>query len=192
MPREMSTAMEAWLAQSLLPVALFFTGTFSSGPIYIWTGLGVIDWNGHTWIGIGTLGAISPIAEGSSVEARGITVSLSGFDPVLLAEVLNEFVLGEPMTIYLAGFNEGVIIVDPLIAFAGELDQPTIDADGETATISINCESRLLDIGYVCGRRYTQEDQQRDWPGDLAFMFVDALQESIFYWGLSPSSTANI
>ena len=38
-------------------------------------------------------------------------------------------------------------------------------------------------------RRYTDEDQQMDYPGDLGFQFVNGIQEAQIYWGRSPSST---
>ena len=184
--------MLGWLGQGNLPVALLFEGTFATGPVYLWTGYGSIDWNGHTWIGIGTLGGVSPIDEGSTVEARGITVTLSGIDAGLLTDVLSEFVLNAPMTLYLAGLNGGAIIADPIVAFAGTLDQPTIDAAAETATISINCENKLLSMNVAADRRYTADDQQRDWPGDLGMNFVNSIQEMTLYWGQTPTSSGNV
>ena len=185
----MSTAMKTWITGTNLPIALFFTGTFATGPVYMWTGYGSVDWNGHTWLGIGTLGGIGPISEASKVEAKGFSVMLSGIDPTTLSNVLGEFVLGLPMTLYIAGLNEGSIIAEPLTAFAGRMDKPTIDIDGKTATISINCESRFVDMNASVDRRYTADDQQRDFPGDLGFNFVNAIQEMTIYWGQSPTTT---
>jgi hypothetical protein len=70
------------------------------------------------------------------------------------------------------------------------MDQPTIDVDGTTATIAINCESRLLDMNVAVDRRYTNEDQQLDHPGDRGLEFVNSIQEVVIYWGRSPSSSA--
>lgn len=184
--------MLGWLAQPELPCALLFTGTFASGPVYIWTGIGNLSWNGHTWTGIGSLGGLTPIDDGSTIEAKGITVTLSGIDPTLLAAVLGEFLLGEPMAVYLAGFNEGVLIDSPIPMFVGRLDQPSVEIGAETAVISINCENRLIDMNTPGDRRLTADDQNRDWPGDLGMNFVYALQEKTWYWGTAPTSGANI
>src|ERR1700732_2132643 len=100
MPRPMSTAMLAALNASELFPAFFVTGTFASGPVYLWSGFGPIVWNGQPWQGVGTLGAISPIGDGSSIEARGITLTLSGIDPAMLTHVLAEFVLGQPVSVF--------------------------------------------------------------------------------------------
>jgi hypothetical protein len=188
----MSTAMLGWITGRVLPTALFFEGTFASGPVYLWTGYGPIQWNGQTWTGIGTLGSVSPVGEGSTVEAKGLTVTLSGIDPTTLADVLGEFLLGAAMALSLGGFNDGVLIADPIPAFVARMDQPTIDIDAKTATLSINCESRLVDMDVAVDRRYTPEDQQRDWPGDLGMTFVPSIQEITIFWGQAPTSSGNI
>jgi hypothetical protein len=192
MPRSMSTAMTTWLTGDQLPVALFFMGTFQTGAVYLWTGYGSINWNGHTWLGLGKLGGIAPIAEASTVEAKGFAVTLSGIDATLLGDVLGEFQLNLPMATYIAGLNGGSIIADPLGAFIGRMDQPTVDIDGNTATIAINCESRFIEMNVAVERRYTADDQQRDWPGDLCFNFVNGIQELNITWGTAPTTQGNI
>src|SRR5580704_16235080 len=102
--RAMSTAMLAAFSGTELQPAVFLSATFNSGPVYLWTGYGPIVWNGLTWLGIGTLGSIGMVDEGSTVEAKGIALQLSGFDPVALANVLGEFALGQPVQVYLGLF----------------------------------------------------------------------------------------
>lgn len=188
----MSTAMAAAIGAAQLFPALFLEANFASGPVRLWSGLGSISWNGHTWTGIGTLGSVSAIDEGGTVEAKGVVLTLSGIDSSLLSHVLGEFVLGLPVTVWLGLFDENVLIDIPVTSFAGRMDQPTIDVDGKSATISINCESRLLDMNIAVDRRYTTEDQQRDWPGDLGLSFVAQIQEITIYFGTAPSSSTNI
>jgi len=138
------------------------------------------------------LGSISPIDEGSTVEAKGLTLGFSGFDTTLLGDVMSEFQLGLPALVYLALFTGGVLIADPVNAWAGRIDQPTIQTDGASASIWINCESRLLDMSTSVDRRYTADDQQRDWPGDLGFNFVNAIQEMTLYVGTAPTTSGTI
>ncbi|HXE04491.1 MAG TPA: hypothetical protein VN579_00785 [Bryobacteraceae bacterium] len=193
MPRNITTDQLAALQASNLLPALFVTATFRTGAIYVWTGFGSITWGGHTWLGVGTLGSVSVIEEGATVEAKGITLTLSGIDTDLLADVLNEFYLGAPAAVYLGLFSEGrTLIGDPIPAWAGAMDQATIDVAGESAVIAINCESRLLDMNIPVYRRYTNEDQQLDYPGDKGLEFVSAIQETTIYWGRVPNSQNNI
>jgi hypothetical protein len=189
----MSTAMIEALSSNVLGgVAFFVQATFLSGPVYLWTGYGPITWNGQTWQGVGTMGGISVIEEGSNVEAKGITLTLSGFDTTLLPDVLNEFALLLPVYVWFGLFNEGVLIDNPIPCFSGLMDQPTIDIDGKTSTISINCESKLLSLDVAVDRRYSADDQQRDWPGDLGMNWVNSIQEITLLWGQATVSGANL
>jgi hypothetical protein len=193
MPRVISTAALAALQSRAVALAYLVEGTFQTGPVYLWTGFGNLTWNGNTWVGVGQLGGISPIEDGATVEAtRGITLTLSGIDPTLLPLVLGEFQLRAPVTVYLGLFAGGALIANPIVAFSGLMDQPIIDLDGKTAILSINCEQRLLELNVATDRRYTADDQQRDWPGDLGMQFVNGIQEMTIYWGNAPTSAGNL
>ncbi len=43
---------------------------------------------------------------------------------------------------------------------------------------ALTCESRLVDLERAEVRRYTDADQQAEYPGDRFFEFVPALQEA--------------
>jgi hypothetical protein len=111
----------------------------------------------------------------------------------MLEEILNEFRLGLPVKVHLGLFDDsGALIPDPIVSWAGRMDQPTVEVGGETLTISINCENRLLDMNVAVDRRYTNEDQRLDHPEDRGLEFVTSIQEVMIYWGKSPSSHNNI
>ena len=193
MPRNMTQGFLGAMQGAVLRPALFVQATFVSGPIYVWSGIGQITWNGQVWTGIGTLGSISTIEEGSTVAAKGITLTLSGIDASLLNDVMTEFQVGLPVSVTLGVFDtNNALIADPVCCFSGRMDQPTIDVTGTLATIAINCENRLVEMNVAVDRRYTDEDQQMDYPGDLGFQFVNGIQEAQIYWGRSPSSQNNL
>ena len=151
------------------------------------------DWGGHTWTGVGSIGSVSTIEEGSTVEAKAITLTLSGLDSELLTGITDEFQVGLPVAVWLGVYDDtGALIADPVCAFSGRMDQPTLDVAGTTASVSINCESRLVEMNVAVDRRYTNEDQQLDFPGDRGFEFVNGIQEAQIYWGRSPSSKNNL
>jgi hypothetical protein len=158
MPRPDATAeFIAAIESGMVRPALFVEANFTSGPIYVWSGRGTVTWNGNDWLGAGSLISVSTVEEGSTVEARGTTISMSGIDVTLLTGILTEFQVGLPVTVWLGLFDEAsTLIPNPVISFAGRMDQPTIDVGGTTATISINCESRLLDMNVSVERRYTK------------------------------------
>jgi hypothetical protein len=176
MPRNMTVAYLAAITSQGLRPALFIEANFSTGPVYLWTGLG-------------SLLGVSTIEETGMVEAKGISLSLSGIDATLLTGILDEFQLGLPAIVSLGLFDTtGVtLIASPVTSFAGRMDQPTLDVSGMLATISINCESRLVDMNVAVDRRYTAEDQQLDYPGDLGMQFVNSIQDAMIFWGRTPA-----
>lgn len=189
----MSSPMLAALTASALRPAIFVEATFATETLRIWSGVGSISWNGHSWIGVGSLGGIATIEEGANVQARGTSISLSGIDPESLADALQEIRIGRPVSIYFGSFaGDGSLIADPLVSWSGRTDQPIIDVLGTVATIALACESRLMDLDVGCDRRYTLEDSQLDHPGDLGMQFVNSLQQITIRWGSVPSATQNI
>jgi hypothetical protein len=190
MSRPITTGMlDAIQASQLLP-AIFVQATMASGTVYLWSGLGNITWNGQAWQGVGSMLRISTIEEKALVTASGITVTLSGIDPTLLNDVLGEFQVCGRAIVFLGAFSApGVLIASPIIVWSGLLDQPTIDVSGDSASISINCESRLIEMNVSVDRRYTDQEQQLDCPGDLAFSFVNSIQDQPIYWGQTPTTS---
>lgn len=193
MPRALSSGMLAAIQATSLSPAIFVEMHFADGVQRVWSGIGTILFNSVNWLGVGSFGGVSIIEEGTGVEAKGITLSLSGIDQSMLAEALQNLQLGLPVTVYLGMFDgSGNLISTPTIAWAGRIDQSTIEVGAESATISINCENRLLDMNVPVDRRYTHDDQQIDFPGDLGFFFVASIQEQTIYWGRTPSSSNNV
>jgi hypothetical protein len=194
MPRNITSGIITAIQAQNLRVALFVEATFATGPVYIWNGIGNYTWNSHTWTGVGTLGSVSTVEESSSVEAKGITISLSGIDPTLLSDVMDDLNQGLAVLVWLGLFDDTgtTLIPNPILSFAGTMDQPTITVGGETATISINCESRLSEMNTPAERRLTNEDQQMDHPGDRGLEFVGQIQQVTIYWGRVPNSKNNL
>ena len=193
MPRSMTTAMLAACGSPAFAPTLFVEIGFVSGPVYLWSGMGRIVWNGNTWVGRGSLLSIGQqIEDGATVEARGITITLSGLDAALLSSIEGEVQLGLPLIIWLGAMAGGAVVADPVMLWSGGVDQPTIEVDGQMAEIRLNGENLLVMQNVPVERRYTIQDQQQDWPGDLGFLFVDSIQEQTIYWGLQANSTDRI
>jgi hypothetical protein len=137
-------------------------------------------------VGVGTLGAISPIEETKSVVANGVSLSLSGIPEEMIALAMGEKYRGRNVYIWMALFNvsDGTLILNPEQVFAGRLDTMSISDAGETSTITIACESRLIDLERSRERRYTNEDQKYLYPADASLRYVAGLQGKEFPWGV--------
>src|SRR3989304_5618360 len=164
-------------AAGLRPV-LFVQLYFPSGWLYLWSGYGSKSWNGQTWTGTGNLGKVSPLTENADTVAEGVQLSLSGIPASLVTSALSEVRQGSPAYIY-QGFltSAEAVVADPFLSFSGRMDSCSIAEGADTVTITINVESRLLNMKRSRERRFTHDDQQIEFPGDLGFEFVAALQE---------------
>jgi hypothetical protein len=158
--------------------------TFRSATKYIWSGPGDLVWDAQTFTGVGSLGSIGTITEGTEINADGTTVTLSGIDPVLLAECLTDIQPGAPASIWLGFVTPArVLIGTPYLQFNGCVDVPTVVPGTDTISITLSLESRLLDMGRASCRRYTSADQRLYYPTDSAFGWVEMLNDVALIWG---------
>ena len=75
--------------------------------------------------------------------------------------------------------------LNPFTIFDGIMDKMDIQDSGETATITVHCESALIALQNAKERRYTSEDQKIDFPNDLGLDFVPSIQDLNIVWGRS-------
>jgi hypothetical protein len=192
MPRNLTTTYINALLSPIIRPALFVQATFANETVYLWTGYGTITWNYQDWVGVGGLLNVSTIEEVATVEAKGISISLSGIDPDLLQECLLQFQISLPVYVYFGLFDEnGNLLPSPVTSFAGRMDQPTIDLNTDTVTITIACESRLMDMNVPLPWRYDAITQAIFYPNDMSFSFVNSIQNVQLAWGQAATSTGN-
>lgn len=182
--RDLTSGVAAAIQSGTVYPAVLFEGEFATGTLNLWSGLGSLSWNGKTWTGAGNLLSLSEIAEKTEIEAVGFSVGLSGLPVALISIALQSVRQGRPGTLWLACFDaSGALIADPYILQRGKFDIAVIDRNGEQAAITINYESRLIDLFRARERRYTTEDQHIDYAADQGFEFVPFLQDMQLTWG---------
>ncbi len=191
MPRPgVTPAFATAMAAKVIRPFLLFDLQFKSEGLYLWTGLYPLSWDGKTWEGSGKLLTVSGMSEDSEVNAKNVTLTLSGVPSTVLGYALTDIQRGLPAQVFLGLFDTDgkTIIANPVLAYAGRIDQPTLSDGGETCTISLNLENPLVDMNRPVDRRYTDADQQMDHPGDLGCGFVNSIQNFVSYFGQIPSS----
>lgn len=166
---------------------------FSSGSIYLWSGMGDLTYNSNTYLGAGDLLSIGSIQETAELTANGATITLGGIKQSLLTLARDEPYQGRPLIIRLGAFDEsGDLIASPVILFSGFMDVMTIADSGDTSTITVTVENKLIAFQRTAVRRYTAEDQKIEHPTDKGFEFVAKIQEKEIIWGrASPASMSN-
>jgi hypothetical protein len=192
MSRDLTSAIQAELLKMKVRPIIFVEAVFTSGTLRVWSGIGTISWNGQTWTGVGNLGGISPISEGTEPHADGIELSLSGIPSDLVTKALGECRPNAPVKLWFGFLDEAeAVIAAPYQSFGGRADVPSVEEGGDTSTIKLRVENRLVDFNRARERRFTHEDQQIDYPGDLGFEYVAGLQEWNGAWGKSGGQPPN-
>ncbi len=184
MSRNLSSAMESAVEANLVRPIVLVTCAFDSGDLNLWNGIGNLTVNSVDYVGAGTLLNIGEIAESSELQANGITVTLSGITDPLLAKARDEDYQGRELNVKLGAMDAvNDVISNPVTVFSGFMDVMTINDAGETATIQVSVENRLIEFERTRIRRYTAEDQKIDYPNDKGLEFVAEMAEKEIVWG---------
>ena len=180
----LTAGISSELSKGQVNLVFFVEVEFASGLLNLWSGVGDISWDSKTWIGAGDLLMIQPARETTGGNATGLTLSLTGVNPAYIALALNEARQNKPVKCYF-GFldSSGAIITDPYQFFKGLVNYIVIGEGGDSAIITVYAENDLIKLQQPRIRRYTDQDQQSDFPNDLGFIHVAAIQEWNGFWG---------
>ena len=185
MSRNLTTAMATALtAQNVRPITMVELH-FVSGIVYVWSGYGNFVWNGKTFTGTGTLGTINQLPETSDGSAAGVSFTLSGVPLSSISLAVSQQYQGGLAKIWLGCFdvNTSALVADPYLFFAGTMDVMTIMDGTQSASITLTCENRLIELDRPRERRYADFDQRIDFPSDCGFQYVNSLQNLQIVWG---------
>jgi len=128
-----------------------------------------VAWGGFDWIRSG-LGQVEPI-EDTSGELQGLRFTMPGVDGTQIGLALGEPVEGRGVRVWDALIDPDTgAVADAVLAWSGTLNVPEF-SDGATATVSVTAEHRGLLAVRAKPRRYSNEEQQRRYPGDTCFDF---------------------
>ena len=154
---------------------------FDSGTLRVWNGYGDLTLGGQTYTGGGALINVSAIEETPEIGAKGVSMSLNGVSSSILSTALTENYKYRIVNIYVGAITSGT--VSSYKVFSGRMDVMTIAEEGETCSITLTAESRLIDLERPRLRRWTSEDQKALDANDKGFEFVNSLQEASIKWG---------
>jgi hypothetical protein len=191
MSRTLSSEMQAVATAEVVRPIYLIDMEFTSGSVYFWSGLGNLTFNSNTYIGAGDLLSIGTVSETAELQANGATVTLTGIKQSLVTIARDEPYQGRPLTIRLGALDDsGDLVSSPVIIFSGFMDVMTIADGGETSTISLSVENKLIAFERSFVRRYTSEDQKIEHPSDKGFEFVTKIQEKEIIWGRPTPASA--
>lgn len=193
MSRILSTEMQAVATADLVRPIYLVKMEFDSGDVNLWSGMGSLTFGGDTYLGAGDLLSIGSVTESSDLSATGISINLAGIKQSLVSIARDEPYQGRNITLYLGALDDsGDIIASPVVMFNGFMDVMGISDSGETSTISITAENKLISFERTSVRRFTAEDQKIDYPNDKGFEYVAKIQEKEIIWGRQSNASINV
>jgi len=181
--RALTSAVDAAFAGDNVPALILVYLDFPDGALRCCNAGYTFAWGGHDWIGLGGLGQIDMIEEGAELQMYGISLTLSGIPSENMQRALGQHYQGRDAKVWLAPLDADYhLLVDPVLVFSGRMD--TMDLSlGDTSTVRMTAESRLTDWERPRVRRFNDEDQKAEYPGDRGFEFVAAMVEKNLVWG---------
>ncbi|HTN12514.1 MAG TPA: hypothetical protein VL154_16210 [Acetobacteraceae bacterium] len=181
--RGLTPAAEAAVQQEIVARTVAVELDFVSAPVRVNGSPNSIMIGADEFVGVGGLGSIATAEEATELKAYSLNLSLSGIPRDAVATAMTEAYQSRRATIWevLLDPASGHVIDDPVVVFRGRMSQMNVTL-GETATVEVVLENRLTAWDRPRLRRYTDADQQREHPGDLALQFVDATTDQEITW----------
>jgi len=183
MSRGLPAAVNTALQSDFVQLVTFAELQFSAATQYVHDGLGTYTWGGHNWIGLGTLGSISAIEEGTEISPYSLTLTLSALDSTMSASALTENYFMRPVKIYLGLLDSSdALISTPSQIWSGHMDVMTITAGSDNDSISLVAESDMSKFDRSANLKYTHRQQQRVDANDLFFEFLQDIEGAKVVW----------
>lgn len=165
---------------AVLLAKFLFTG---SAPVYVHSGLGTIAFEGNNYLGVGDLGGIEGLEETEALIPAPVRVSLNALNSTFFTEALNAANYGDKVTLYIAYKNDnGTLVDEPWIFYRGRVETSRIVKGAENLAV-FTIQHELAVLGKKTGAKYTDEEQQRRYPGDTAFSHITQMDSISLLWG---------
>ena len=185
MSRGFPTNVANALATQHVSLVTFVQLAFPTGTVYLHNSIGTYTFGGNDYLGVGDLGAISPLEEGADISPYQITLSLSGLDSTIAGAALTEDYYMHAVTVLLGVLNaDDALLAAPTVVFEGFMDQMNISvgADGGDV-ITLTAESELARFDKASNIKYTDIQLQSEFSGDLALEFMPDIEGAKIRWG---------
>jgi len=176
--RDLTPTVEAAIEEPHVPYLIFVELDWPSGTVRVCNAPNTFPWNGFDWLGVGNLGGIDVIKEGAELQMYGIEMQLSGVNTALVQKALAEHYQGRAAKCWFAPLDPStyVPLADPIGPFKYRMDVGSI-LRGKNPIVSLTAESPMADFDRPRLRRWTDEDQQSEHPGDTFFKRVPEVQD---------------
>jgi hypothetical protein len=184
--RSVTGAVATALTQPSVGLVLFVEMMFDATPMRVCSAPYSIQWNSFTWTGLGNLGTVEEVREAEGGEVSGLAFTLTGVPTSMIATALGEKYQRRVVNVYVGFLNlpQHGLLADPVLEWSGLIDTMAVvdEARSGAATIRVTAENELYDFARPAPLFWTDEDQQRLYPGDTGLRFAKQLTDRQIVW----------
>jgi hypothetical protein len=156
----------------------------ATGTERYWTGTYDLSYDSQTWSPTGGVGRVGEIGSSTDVRANGVTLSMHGLplDEMKAGNLNAEDYKGRPARFIFAMLqNASVLYAKPSYYY---VDQLTYAIEGGVGAVQVNLEHETTYAARQNVRRYSDAEQQIEYPGDKAFEYLAYLSSGVeIRWG---------
>lgn len=156
-------------------------------PVRAHTGVGDLIINNELYMGVGNLGRIDAINDDNTTSPTSLSMALTGLDPTLVAQILNNRNNNKATRVYWVRLDEDYVAQESVLLFTGKTTLQQYNYDSNDASVVVEAADRLIDWSRKAPQRYSDESHRAD-PlslGDRIFRFIAQMAERPIYWGSS-------
>ena len=187
--RDIDSTISSRLANDQHSIAFGVSAEFDSGTLDLWTGVGDFTSGSTTYTGAGELLDISNIEENNELSSTNLTITISGLNSDIVTYATTEDYQNRPLTLKMFFFHPDTAEeINNYVLFKGRMDTLTVN-DGETFSVIISAENKLIDLTRPKNLFYTPETQNFLHAGDKGLEFVPRIQEQTVNWGATRSGS---
>lgn len=175
MARDLQAAMASATTNAQLEVIAFLENDFPSGISRVNSTAQAWIWNSQAWSGIPNVTGIQPIYESTDLVAQRLIYTLSGVPSEQISNAFSS-IQGRSSKLWMGLISNGAIVVDPALAFDGEMESMVITEAGQSCSIALSVTNKLINLSKSRESLLTHEEQIRLFPGDLGLSFLNEIQ----------------
>lgn len=178
----LTAGQQAELEKPVTRFAYFAELKFKTATSYVCSLGQTVTWGGHDWIGLGSIGGITPIEEAQGTTSSQLTfqLNLAQADMLYLSVVDPSEYRGRDANLYFCPLNEQFQLVDtPVICWRGTMDTMQSSVTGKAGeskgTIALKCETSAYGLKRRPALRMNSAMQKQRYPNDTGFDLLAAL-----------------
>lgn len=166
-------------------IALIAQIEHPDGTLYVWTGVGTLEYNGQSYVGAGKLGQVSPVRNTTDLAIQEIVFSMRGVNPTDAAR-LSGNVRNLRAQVWMVALDyRGQVIADPYQVIDAIEDFQTLEVqdDGMTS-LNIITRNGFYTLERALQENWTAEDQKQIYPTDSGLDMIASLVNQDIQWNI--------